>query len=254
MSKQYKLPNQRRQTARVLAMLSFFWFIPIFAGIHRLYLGRHISWFLYLCIWIIIGILAARLDISSYWSLNLMALIPILSIIDFLLLWNIIEVDETKPIFMNKSGQYPINNPRFVYVVLGTIAFLSILCFWAAEKIFCYHFYSDYDHANETSCVWILRGNKSKIDTLDDLPETSYIIIHHAASILTDNIKIIGFILLFIGAIIFAWHYHSKSKPALNTQNDEVANALANLKRLYDTGAITEAEYNEKRKKYLDSL
>jgi hypothetical protein len=276
-----QVTGKKISTARILVLLSVLSVPGILAGSHKLYLGKHISWFFYFFPVIISGIVLITFDVdvsTIHYNKNkifilfyvLLFLIYIISIIDLILLFNskyqqrLSKVMETKP-FTNELGQYPINNPSFVYVVLGGITFLSILCFWASKKILCLGNLSNYLGDVTSKCIWLVTGDKNNLSSL--LGATYRRLLDELASVYA-NMEIVGIILLFIGGIIFLWHYQSKSKRSFNQNNqnmpnipnnnfqsnDEVTNALTNLKRLYDTGAITEAEYNEKRQKYLDSL
>jgi hypothetical protein len=271
-----QVTGKKLSTARILILLSVLLIPWILLGSHKLYLGKHISWFLYFVvptIFIISIVLFYPIkELEFILSIGVLyiVLIQILSIVDFILLCKpkyqerLSKVIQTKP-FMNEFGQYPINNSSFVYVVLGSITFLSIICFGISGKIICSDLLSKYLGDATSGCIWLVTGDKNNLLSLSG---AIYRELDREATPIFTNLKSIGIILLFIGGMIFLWHYQSKSKrsfsqnnqnisniPNNNFQsNDEVTNALDNLKRLYDNGVITEAEYNEKRQKYLDSL
>jgi TM2 domain-containing membrane protein YozV len=67
----------------------------------------------------------------------------------------------------------------------------------------------------------------------------------------------VGLLLMTDGAFNLKYNpgylENSTSVHSLGSSQDKVA-TLAQLKQLYDTGIITAEEYEEKRRKYLDSL
>lgn len=52
----------------------------------------------------------------------------------------------------------------------------------------------------------------------------------------------------------YGYHPSSYSSPSSSSGNEDAAEELRKLKKLYDDGVITSEEYNEKRKKYVDKL
>lgn len=256
--------------ARILALLSaFVYVIPGIAGIHRLYLGQHLLYIIYLSLSIIsvIGYGFKAYDIHRITGI----LVGVMSFIDVLFMpvpgtasaptERKGDIQKVKP-YMNNRGEYPINNDSFIYTLLGLLTLLTVICFWFSGKIVCHESISDYlEYADK--CIWLTEGNKNSVlESINSgfgiFTGGEYLRLETFPAVVFEN-KLTGFSLIFIEAIILAWYLNSKfhllsgSQATANNANDPTA-ALAKLKNLYDTGVITEEEYNQKRQKYLDQL